>query len=330
MVWTDVVQVVVLIAGGLFASFMVLKAPEGSFFDGLKLLVERAPEKFDMILEKANPEYINLHGISVLIGGMWIANIYYWGDNQYIIQRALAAKSLKEAQNGAAFAAFLKVLLPLIVVIPGIAAFVLQADIAKPDEAYSWVLNNYVTVGFKGLAFAALIVVIGSSLSSMVNNTSTIFTLDIYLPCFMKNEKEGNELPDTHEHNSHVLDSKDESHLVIIGKIAAGVSLLLGIILAPLLGNLDQAFQYIQEYTGYISPGVVAVFLLGLFWKCTSTNAALVAVILSIPLSAGFKFMMPSLPFIDRMGICFLIFAIIMIIISMIENKDKDIKSYKY
>ena len=326
VVWTDVVQVAVLIIGGFMASVLVLQALGGSLLGGLELLVERAPEKFDMILDKSNAEYINLPGISVLIGGMWIANLYYWGNNQYIIQRALAAKSLKEAQLGAAFAAFLKVLLPLIVVIPGIAAFVLAADIDKPDEAYPWVLSNYVQVGFKGLTFAALIAAIGSSLSSMVNSASTIFTLDIYRPFFMKQDKERKLLLDAHEHDSHELSPKEETHLVRVGKIAAAGALVLGIMVAPMLGNLDQAFQYIQEYTGFISPGVVAVFLLGLFWKRTSVNAALAAVILAIPLSIGFKFLTPTLPFLDRMGISFLIIVAVMIVISLRDNSGADKK----
>ncbi|MBK7408168.1 MAG: sodium/sugar symporter [Saprospirales bacterium] len=327
VVWTDVVQVAVLILGGLLTSFLVLNALGGSVLGGLELLVREAPEKFDMILDKTNAEYINLPGISVLIGGMWIANLYYWGNNQYIIQRALAAKSLKEAQIGTAFAAFLKILLPIIVVIPGIAAFVLKADIAKPDEAYPWVLSNYVTAGFKGLAFAALIAAIGSSLSSMVNSASTIFTLDIYRPFFMKKTGEGEGFLDASEHDSKQLTSPQEKHLIWVGKATAAASLLSGIVVAPLLGNLDQAFQYIQEYTGFISPGVVAVFLLGLFWKRTSANAALAAVILAIPLSAGFKFLAPTLPFMDRMGICFLILAAIMVVISLLENKGEDRKA---
>lgn len=326
VVWTDVVQVVVLILGGLLASVMVLKALGGSFMGGLTALVEQAPEKFDMILSKTNPEYINLPGISVLIGGMWIANIYYWGNNQYIIQRALAAKSLKEAQHGAAFAAFLKIFLPLIVVIPGIAAFVLQADIAKPDEAYPWVISNYVSTGFKGLAFAALIAAIGSSLSSMVNSASTIFTLDIYRPFFMKKDVERKQLLDAHEHDSDQLTPSEEKNMVYVGRIAAGVALLLGIIVAPMLGNLDQAFQYIQEYTGFISPGVVAVFLLGFFWKKTSTNAALAAVIIAIPLSIAFK-LFTNIPFMDRMGWSFVIIVAIMVVISLIDNKSNDKKA---
>ena len=329
VVWTDVVQVAVLIFGGLLASVLVLSALGGSFFGGLQTLLQEAPEKFDLILSRSHPEYINLPGISVLIGGMWIANLYYWGTNQYIIQRALAAKNLKEAQIGTVFAAFLKILLPLIVVIPGIAAFVLQADITKPDEAYPWVLSNYVTTGFKGLAFAALIAAIGSSLSSMVNSASTIFTLDIYRPFFMKKETNGEDFLDAREHDSRLLTDKQEKHLVTVGRLAAGASLVLGIIVAPLLGNLDQAFQYIQEYTGFISPGVVAVFLLGMFWKRTSTNAALTAVILAIPLSTGFKFLLPEFPFLDRMGACFLILAVIMIFISLVENEGDDRKAIK-
>lgn len=309
VVWTEVVQVVILVLGGLLTTVMVLNALGGSFFGGLKMLVEQAPEKFDMILDKSNPEYINLPGISVLIGGLWIANLYYWGNNQYIIQRALAAKSIKEAQAGTAFAAFLKLLIPIIVVIPGIVAFVLKAPISRPDEAYPWVLSNYVTVGFKGIAFAALVAAIGSTLSSVVNSASTIFTLDIYKTFFLKNIEE---------------ETVRERHLVRVGKISAAVAILIGVIMAPLLGNLDQAFQYIQEYTGFISPGVVAVFLLGLFWKRTSTNAALTAVILAIPLSTAFKFMAPALPFMDRMGICFLIIAAIMVAISLWENKNAD------
>ncbi len=305
VVWTDVVQVVVLIFGGLLTTYLVMDAMEGSLFGGLSSLIEKAPEKFDMILDKGHAEYKNLPGISVLIGGMWIANLYYWGNNQYIIQRALGAKSLKEAQKGTVFAAFMKVLLPLIVVIPGIAAFVLGADIAKPDQAYPWVLSNYVTVGFKGLAFAALVAAIGSSLSSMVNSTSTIFTLDIYKPFIKRNKA-------------------SESHLVRIGKTASAGALIIGCIVAPALGALDQAFQYIQEYTGFISPGVVAIFLFGFFWKKTSANAAFLVVLLSIPLSLGMKLGFPGLPFIDRMGITFLICALLLIVISYVDNGSQD------
>lgn len=325
VVWTDVLQVIVLIGGGLLASILVLNAIGGGFFSGLAELVERAPEKFDMILEKGHEQYHNLPGIGVLVGGMWIANLYYWGTNQYIIQRALAAKSLKESQNGIAFAALMKIILPIIVVIPGIAAFVLGAEIDKPDQAYPWVLSNYMTTGFAGLAVAALIAAIGSSLSSMVNSTSTIFTLDIYRPFFMPRVKRSDaaEVAITAgaDDRSDALSARQEKHLVRVGRITAAASLVLGVLVAPLLGNLDQAFQYIQEYTGFISPGVVAIFLFGLFWKRTTTEAALVAVILAIPLSIAFKFGFPDMPFLDRMGVCFLILSAVLIAMSLMKGK---------
>ena len=304
VVWTEAVQVVVLIFGGLVTSYLVLQAVGGDFWNGLKVLVEKAPEKFDMILDKSNPEYSNLPGISVLVGGMWIANLYYWGNNQYIVQRALAARSVKEGQRGTVFAAFLKLLLPFIVVLPGIAAFVLGADIDKPDQAYPWILSRYVTVGIRGLALAALVAAIGSSISAMVNSASTIFTLDIY--------------------NNLINKGASEKRQVKVGQIAATVALLIGFIMAPQLGSMDQVFQYIQEYTGFISPGIVAIFLFGLFWKKTSANAALWVVILSIPVSAGMKVLLPDFPFMDRMGVSFLIMAAILVIVSMMENKGAD------
>ena len=194
---------------------MVLHAAGGGVFSGLQALIEKAPEKFDMILDKSNPEYMNLPGISVLIGGMWIANLYYWGTNQYIIQKALASKSLDESQTGTAAAALVKVILPMIVVIPGIAAYVLSADISKPDEAYPWVISNYVGSGFKGIAIAALIAAIGSSVAAIVNSASTIFTLDIYRPLFMKRDVERKEILTPLENNSSQLTVKEE-HLSLI------------------------------------------------------------------------------------------------------------------
>ena len=324
---TDVVQVLALIFGGLVATYMVLEAAGGGVLTGLATLVEKAPEKFDMILEKSNPEYMNLPGISVLVGGMWIANLYYWGTNQYIIQKSLASKSLDEAQTGTAVAAMIKVILPLIVVIPGIAAYVLGAEISKPDEAYPWVITNYVGSGFKGIAIAALIAAIGSSVAAIVNSASTIFTLDIYRPLFMTSDAERKQILTPLENNSSQLTVKEEHKLIRVGKISGLLFLLIGVLIAPSLGSLEQAFQYIQEYTGFISPGVLAIFVLGLFWKRTSTNAALIGVILAIPLSMGFKFLTPGIPFLDRMGLCFLLISAIMMAVSMYENKNNDPKA---
>ena len=323
VVWTDVVQVVVLIVGGLAAAFAVLTAVgDGGFFTGITELIKQTPERFDMIFSPSDTyvdisaddpaqatksAYNLLPGISVLLGGMWIANLYYWGNNQYIIQRALAAKDLKEAQKGVAFAAFLKVFMPIIVVLPGIAAFVLNADIAKADQAFPWVLDNYVADGLKGLTFAALVAAIGSSISSMVNSASTIFTLDIY--------------------KKHLNPDANENRLVTVGRISAAAALVVGALIAPALGSLGQVFQYIQEYTGFISPGVVAVFIFGMFWKRTTPKAALVTVIAAIPISIIFKVLATQeillLPFIDRMGITFLLCCLLLIVVSLADIKEK-------
>lgn len=315
VVWTDVVQVIVLVTGGAVAAYSVLAyVGDGSFMAGLTELYQKTPERFNMVFAPTDSyidrlsgdtrsAYALLPGISVLLGGMWIANLYYWGNNQYIIQRALAATSLQEAQKGIVFAAFLKVFMPLVVVIPGIAAFVLNADIQKADQAFPWVLNNYVVVGLKGLTIAGLIAAIGSSISSIVNSASTIFTLDIY--------------------HKHIDPQASEVKLVKVGKLSAAVALVIGALIAPSLGNLGQVFQYIQEYTGFISPGVVAIFIFGMFWKRTTANAALAVVIAAIPLSLGFKLLFPDLPFIDRMGITFLLCALLLIVISLLEIKGR-------
>ena len=345
---TDVVQVVALIFGGLVASYMVLDAVGGGVLSGLSTLVEKAPEKFDMILDRSNEKYLDLPGISILVGGMWIANLYYWGTNQYIIQRSLACKSLEEAQEGTAAAAIVKIILPLIVVIPGIAAYVLGAEISKPDQAYPWVVSNYVGVGFKGIALAALIAAIGSSVASIVNSASTIFTLDIYRPLFMKYDVERKQILSPLEHNSSQLTVKEENQLVRVGKWSALIFIIIGVILAPQLGSLGEAFQFIQEYTGFISPGILAIFILGLFWKKTSTNAAFWGVIVSLPLSMFFKFLpkfadlsglatigfsamnkdgVYEIPFLDRMGLSFLLISAIIMLISIKDNKNDDPKA---
>jgi len=329
--WTDVVQVVFLVAGGVATTYLALSmVGEGDVISGFSTLMAEAPGHFKMIFEEGEmmiPDgaggqrdaYLDLPGISVLIGGMWVINLNYWGFNQYITQRALAAKNLNEAQKGMIFAGFLKLLMPLIVVIPGIAAYVIVNNgvdlgfiesmkdpvtgIIKSDRAYPTLLQ-LLPSGLKGLAFAALAAAIVSSLASMANSTSTIFTLDIYKTFFDANASEKKQ--------------------VRVGRIAAIVAFLIAAIVAPALSALDQAFQYIQEYTGFISPGVFAIFMFGFFWKKTTSNAALAAAVLTIPLSALLKFMFPLLPFIDRMGIVFLILSALIIIISLVQGKGED------
>lgn len=302
--WTDVVQVIFLVFGGLVTTYLALNAVSdgAGVIAGMKVLYREAPDKFDMILTKDNPYYKDLPGLSVLVGGMWIANLSYWGCNQYIIQRALAAKSVREAQKGLAFAGYLKLVIPLIVVIPGIAAFVMQADIARPDEAYPWLLGNLVPAGVRGLAFAALIAAALSSLSSMMNSTATIFTMDIYKPFFGQDAS--------------------ETKLVNVGRLVGFLSVVIAVFVAqPLLGGEEQIFQFIQKYTGYVSPGIVVLFLFGLFWKRTTGTAALWSAIASVPLSILVDFVFPEVPFLNQMGIVFLLLSALIVSISIYESK---------
>ena len=300
--FTDIIQVVLLVFGGLFLSYTALNlisdgaGPIQGFID----LTQQLPGKFDMILARDKPHYMDLPGISVLIGGMWIMNLSYWGFNQYIIQRTLAAKSLQEAQKGIAFAAFLKLLMPLIVVLPGIAAVILVPELAKPDQAYPS-LMTLMPVGLKGIIFAALVAAIVSSLASMTNSVSTIFTMDIY------KDKRPNET---------------QSHYVKVGRSVSLLALVIAMITAkPLLGNFDQAFQYIQEFTGFFTPGICALFILGMFWKKTTANGGLLAALGSFVLSIVFRQFWPELPFIDRVGIVFVLCIALAVVVSLLEKK---------
>jgi len=295
---TDIIQVVLLVLGGLLIAWISMNEISGGqgAIAGFAKTLEILPEKFDMIFTSDIPHYDKLPGISVLIGGMWIMNLSYWGFNQYIIQRALAAKDTREAQKGIVFAAFLKMLVPVLVVVPGIAAVILVPDLDLPDKAYPEVMK-LLPVGLKGLVFAALIAAIVSSLASMTNSISTIFTMDMY--AHFKPEQ------------------KSQKHLVTIGRTVAFSAMLIAMIVArPLLGNFDQAFQYIQEFTGFFTPGIVAIFLLGFFWKKTTANGALGAAIGSAVLSLGFKLLWPALPFIDRVGIVFILCMVMGMMIS--------------
>ena len=338
--WTDVIQVVILIFGGLLMTYFALAnvTDSGSFIDGMKYVYEKAPERFSMILSKGEiikpnggDAWWDLPGLAVLIGGIWVANLYYWGFNQYIIQRTLAAKSLEEGQKGIVFAAFLKLIIPVIVVLPGIIAYVMNLDdtgvltaasvdpgfigaagnIAN-DNAAPWLIKNFIPVGVKGLILAALAAAIVSSLASMLNSTSTIFTMDIYRSHFNKNAS--------------------DAQMVSVGRITAVVALIIAIIIAPQLGSLGQVFIFIQEYTGVVSPGILAVFLMGLFYKKATNNAAIWGAILSIPIAMYFKVapkgwsdasIFVELPFMHQMGYtCIVTIALIALISYMDGNKD--------
>lgn len=335
--YTDVIQVFFLVLGGLVTTYLALNLVSEKFGDtgivkGFHHLLNSADDHFHMILKKDNPNYLDLPGLTVLVGGMWIANLNYWGCNQYITQRALGA-SLPTARGGLLFAAFLKLLMPVIVCLPGIAAFVLhqkgsfqtemmQGGELNPDKAYP-VLLNLLPAGLKGLSFAALTAAVVASLAGKANSISTIFTLDIYKKVINK--------------------EADEKKMVWIGKATIIIAMILALIIAPMLGiDKKGGFQFIQEYTGFVSPGIFAMFFLGFFWKKTSSNAALFATVGGFGLSILFKklpgfmdlsFLASSgfskanadgvyeIPFLDRMGIVFLFCIIGMYIISMIDRR---------
>lgn len=344
--WTDVIQVVILIFGGLLMTYFALTnvTDSGSIIDGLKYVYEKAPERFSMILSKGEiitpngrDAWLDLPGIAVLVGGMWVANLYYWGFNQYIIQRTLAAKSLAEGQKGIAFAAFLKLIIPVIVVLPGIIAYVMNLDDTgiltassvdpgfigaagnfANDNAAPWLIKNFIPSGVKGLILASLAAAIVSSLASMLNSTSTIFTMDIYKSHFNKNAS--------------------DAKMVLVGRITVVVALFIAIIIAPQLGSLGQVFIFIQEYTGIVSPGILAVFLMGLFYKKATNNAAIWGAILSIPIAMYFKVapkgwndasIFVDLPFMHQMGYTCLATIAIIALISYFEGNQNDPKGIK-
>jgi len=339
--WTDVLQVVLLIGGGLATTFIALDhlTPDGGIISGIKHLYETVPDKFSMILDKGemitpngDDAYNDLPGLAVLLGGLWVANLYYWGFNQYIIQRTLAAKSLREAQKGMVFAGFLKLLIPLIVVIPGIIAFMMNTSpdhqVVAPyaneaflsatgvdnDRAFPWLIATFIPTGVKGLILAALVAAIVSSLASMLNSTATIFTMDLYKPYFRP--------------------LASEKQMVRTGRLSAAIALVLAVMIAPMLGNLKQAFQYIQEYTGVVSPGILAIFLMGLFTKKATNRSAitgaLFSIVLAMFLKAGpkgwgegtvFETLLPVLPWMHQMMITCLATMTFIYIFSIIELK---------
>ena len=343
--WTDVMQVTFLVGGGLITAYAALDVIAGSLdIEGgalgalgqiytellenpddkhFNLVVTRNEELYPVIngivengvtIQKADP-YFDIPGIVVIVGALWLTNLGYWGFNQYIIQKGLAAKSLAEAKKGMIFAAFLKILIPFIVCIPGVCAFYimnspdcadLRASLAgsleRPDDAYPWLIRNFTPTIIKGLSFAALAAAVISSLASMFNSTSTIFTMDIYKRFFNKNAS--------------------EKKLVNVGRMTSVAALLLALIAVyPIMGGADQAFQVIQEYSGFVYPGIVVIFGLGLLWKRASGTAAVVAAIGTFFFSILFKFMLPDVPFLLRMGYVFACLVVLFFSISLMSKK---------
>ena len=321
--WTDVLQVVFLVGGGLVTAFFALSAVGGgegvlaglnNIFTDLTSGEHLNDSHLHLVIQQSHGEsaFANVPGIAAVVGGVWLTNLCYWGFNQYIIQKGLAAKSINEAQKGLVFAGFLKILIPFIVCLPGICAYYitlhpeimsgLQGSINVSDDAYPWLVRNFTPVGVKGLTFAALAAAIISSLASMFNSTSTLFTMDIYKKYINKNAS--------------------DKKLVNVGRLTSLCALVIAAIaVKPLLGGLDQAFQYIQEYSGFIYPGIVVVFGLGLLWRRASSKAAVWTAIITIPLGVLFKIFLGGVPFQLRAGYIFIILVVFFIIMSLLDKK---------
>ncbi|MCS0705825.1 sodium/solute symporter [Massilia aurea] len=336
--YTDVIQVLCLVIGGLVTTWIALDlvaalAGGQGAVRGLSELYLRAGEHFNMVLTRDDPNYMDLPGMSTIIGGMLIVNLNYWGCNQYIVQRALGA-NLHTARKGLLFAAFLKLLMPVIVVLPGIAAYALDksgtlGDAMRPggelnpDRAYPTLLA-LLPAGLKGLAFAALVAAVVASLAGKANSVATIFTLDVY--------------------NKNVNCGASEQRMVWIGRISVVAAMAIAVLLAPLLGiDKKGGFQYIQEYTGFVSPGILAMFLLGFYWRKTTAAAAMFATIGGLvfsvflkflPLVMDLGFLAPigfavnngagsyEIPFLDRMLIVFVMVVIGMVLLSTTAQRD--------
>jgi len=324
---TDIVQVTLLVLGGLVVSYLTLdKISDGAgVLAGFAVLSAKVPGHFDMILSPDNKFYNDLPGIAVLVGGMWIANLSYWGFNQYIIQRALAAKNIGEAQKGVVFAAYLKLLMPVMIVLPGIAAVVLAPELAKPDEAYPTMMA-LLPSGLLGLVFAALVAAIVASTASKINSIATIFTLDLYAKARgMDTRGEDN-----------IGATGNEKHLVLVGRSVAALAIVIAIFAAkPLIGQSDQAFQFIQEFSGFFTPGITVIFLLGLFWKPATEAGAIAAAVTSVLLSFAFKYTLPwsflpeavnvfVTPFMNRMLVVFLVSLLLAVAISLVAPARKE------
>ncbi len=325
--WTDVMQVTFLVGGGLITAYFALREM-GLVFDTdaigafNKIYTDLTTGNYAhdthfhlVIQESHNPAaFANVPGIAAVVGGVWLTNLGYWGFNQYIIQKGLAAKNVDEAKKGLVFAGFLKILIPFIVVLPGICAYYiaqnpetfssmnLQGKINIPDDAYPWLIRNFTPVGIKGLSFAALTAAIISSLASMFNSTSTLFTMDIY--------------------KKYLEPKATDKKLVNVGRLTSVTALFIALFtVKPLLGGIPQAFQYIQEYSGFIYPGIITVFGLGLLWKRASSLAAVWTAIITIPLGVLFKIFLGDVPFQFRAGYIFIILVSFFILMSLLDKK---------
>ena len=347
--YTDVFQVLVLTVGGLITSYIALTVVSEQFgmgknmVAGFKHLMQAAPDHFKMIFDKPGPgatqkeieDYSSLPGMAMMVAGIWVAHLNYWGCNQYITQRALGA-DLKTARTGILFAAFLKLMMPILVVVPGIAAYVLYQNgglqtqmmtngVLNQDNAYSAVVG-FLPVGLKGLSMAALTAAIVASLAGKANSISTIYSLDIY--------------------KKYINKDASDKKIVTTGRVIIILSLLIAIIInwKDTLGIGGKGgFEFIQKYTGYISPAIFPVFLLGFFWKKATSKAAITGIFLGVALSIIFDKFLPGwmgndtllytayptasgsfeIPYLIQMGWVFCFTTLAIIVVSLLDVKGQ-------
>ena len=291
VVWSDLVQGVLLILGGVITTIVGLHA-----VGGWDVLVYLAGEKFHTVLPLDHPE---LPWFAVFFGGLWIANLFYWGCNQSITQRALAAKDVRQGLYGAVFAAYIKLIIPFIIVIPGIIAWTLFSDeLTRSDMAYPLLIQRLLPSGLSGLIFAALLAAIMSSLDSMLNSAATIFTVDIY--------------------HRHLRPAASQANLIAAGRTSTVVFLVIASAWAPVLLNFERVLNYMQEFWGLITPGVAVVFLGGLFWRRATARSAAWVMALTVPVTVGVKLILPEAAFLDQIWVAGLALIVLLAAISLL------------
>ena len=291
VVWSDLIQGGALLLGGALVMILGFKA-----VGGVEQFLVTNQDKLHTILPADHPEI----PWTALLFGMWIPHFFYWGFNQFITQRTLGARSLKHGQNGIIFAAFIKLIIPFIIVFPGIMAFQLFRDqIASGDQAYAVLITELLPSGLRGIMFAALFGAVMSSLDSMLNSASTIFTMDIY--------------------KKYVKTTVSPEKTVLVGRIATGVFVIIGCLLAPLPAQFSGVFKYIQLIWGFISPGIVAVFFFGLILRRAPQSAAVAAMLLGVPVYGFFLWKLPDVAFLNHMAITFIILTIVILLITIIK-----------
>lgn len=292
VVYSDLIQGIALLLGGILITILGFEA-----VGGVSAFLETNADKLHTVLPWDDPD---MPWIAVFIGGLWIPNLFYWGLNQFITQRTLGAKSLAAGQNGIMFAATLKLLIPFIIVFPGIMAFQLYgSEISDQNYAYPTLISKLLPEGLSGIMFAALIGAVMSSLDSMLNSAATIFSMDIY--------------------KRHLKPGASPKQLVAVGRTVTLISVVIACLWAPSIGNFEGVFDYIQKFWGFISPGIVASFVFGLVFRKIPRFGGTIALLGGIPIYGLLLWVLPEVAFLHHMGFTFLILGSILLLLQLLH-----------